>query len=62
MKKIIMMFGILALVAPFLAVGDAYSAPAKYDIAVGTLGGTMGRLGAGLSEFSTGNRTRSSTA
>ena len=51
MKKIIMMFGILALVAPFLTVGDAYSAPAKYDIAVGTLGGTMGRLGAGLSEI-----------
>ena len=27
----------------------AYSAPKQYTLAVGTLGGTMGRLGAGLS-------------
>ena len=51
MKRIVMMFGILALALPFLAVGDAYAAPAKYDVAVGSLGGTMGRLGAGLSEI-----------
>ena len=50
MKRIVVMFGILALVAPFLAVGNTYAAPAKYDLAVGSLGGTMGRLGAGLSE------------
>ena len=51
MKRIVMMFGILALTLPFLTVGDAYAAPAKYDLAVGSLGGTMGRLGAGLSEI-----------
>ena len=48
MKRIVMMFGILALTLPFLTVGDAYAAPAKHDVAVGSLGGTMGRLGAGL--------------
>lgn len=51
MKRIVMLFGIMALTLPFLTVGDAYAAPAKYDIAVGSLGGTMGRLGAGLTEI-----------
>lgn len=51
MKKITMTFGALALILPFLAAGDAWSAPAKYDLAVGSLRGTMGRLGAGLTEI-----------
>ncbi len=51
MRKITMMFGVLALVLPFLTAGGAYGAPAQYDLAVGSLRGTMGRLGAGLTEI-----------
>ncbi len=51
MKRFTKMVGVLALVLPFLAAGDVLAAPAKYDVAVGSLGGTMGRLGAGLSEI-----------
>ena len=50
MRKTMIVAAIVALAAPLLVAGQAQSAPRQYSLVVGTLGGTMGRLGAGLAD------------
>jgi len=51
MRRILIWAAIVALAAPLLHAGSAYGAPKQYSLVVGTLGGTMGRLGAGLADL-----------
>lgn len=50
MRKTMIVAAIVALASPLLVAGQAQSAPQQYSLVVGTLGGTMGRLGAGLAD------------
>ncbi len=51
MRKATIIVAILALAAPLAAANRAESAPKQFTLAVGSLRGTMGRLGAGLTDI-----------
>ncbi|HJP14334.1 MAG TPA: TAXI family TRAP transporter solute-binding subunit [Nitrospinota bacterium] len=51
MRKATIIAAILALAAPLAVINRAESAPKQYSLVVGSLGGTMGRLGAGLADI-----------
>jgi len=48
MRRIIVAATVLTLFAPLITAGPALGAPKQFTVAVGSLRGTMGRLGAGM--------------
>ena len=51
MKKMIIVGAVLVMAASLFAASAAESAPKQFTVAVGSLRGTMGRLGAGLTDL-----------
>lgn len=51
MRKMIIAGAVLVMAASLFAAPAAESAPKQYSLVVGSLGGTMGRLGAGLADI-----------
>ncbi len=51
MRRIVVAAAVLTLFAPLITAGPALGAPKQFTVAVGSLRGTMGRLGAGLTDL-----------